>query len=108
MRTLNKSTQGLIAGFTLLGLSAAVQAANGSADFTLDGAQVTAANISIETGVEKNLRYNGGDSTCTDVEWYLRKPGETDWGEAFDSDQVATLEKLFRSGTYELNLTLVP
>jgi triacylglycerol esterase/lipase EstA (alpha/beta hydrolase family) len=78
--------------------------AGGSADFTINGTQVTSSQIDILASQSKSLRYNGGSNACTDVEWYLRKEGESTW-KNFDHDGSATLEEIHRAGSHELKMT---
>lgn len=78
--------------------------AGGSANFTLGGSQVNTDSIDILASQSQSLRYTGGSSSCTDVEWYLRKNGENTW-KNFDHDGRATLEEIHRAGTHELRMT---
>ncbi|PID42680.1 MAG: hypothetical protein CSB48_08875 [Proteobacteria bacterium] len=104
MRLLKQSAKALIAGNLAFALSLPVWAANGSADFTMNGTPVTTSSVDLETGVPTALKYTGGSNTCTDVEWFFRKEGQPDW-ENFAHVQTATLEKLWRAGTHELKMT---
>lgn len=98
------SKQAAVAATLAIALSTPLFADNGSADFTMDGNPVTASSVDVDTGVRTALRYTGGSSSCTDVEWFFRKEGETDW-DNFDSTQIATLDKIWRAGTHELKMT---
>ena len=78
--------------------------AGGSADFTIDGSQVTSSNIDINASQNYSLNYNGGSNSCTDVEWFVRNEGQSDWVN-FDHNGSATLDKIHRSGSHELKMT---
>jgi triacylglycerol esterase/lipase EstA (alpha/beta hydrolase family) len=98
------AVQALCAGVSLATLAllpSVVSAANGSADFTMNGTQVTASSMNITLGTSYALQYNGGLESCTDVEWYIKKPSLADHN--FDHDQSASIKE-FRKGTYTLTM----
>ena len=78
--------------------------AGGAAEFRIDGSQVTSTQINILASQSKSLRYNGGSNSCTEVEWYLRKEGESKW-ENFGHDGSARLEEIHRAGSHKLKMT---
>lgn len=87
----------------LLGVST-LSYAGGSAKFTMDGTTVSSSSVNIVASEEKSLRYTGGSTACTDVEWYFQKAGTNEW-QNFDHDNSATLEAIHRSGQHKLKLT---
>ena len=94
----------LCAGVGLgLGFST-IATAGGSADFTMNGTQITASSIAINASETKSLKYTGGSTSCTDVEWFVRLDGENQW-DNFDHNNSATLAEIHRSGSHELKLT---
>jgi len=93
-----------IAGTCALVSLASVAHAGGSADFKMNGSQITSSNVDINASQTYSLNYNGGSNSCTDVEWYVRQEGKTNW-ENFDNNGSATLAKIHRSGSHELKMT---
>lgn len=96
--------QALCAGVSLATLAllpSGVSAANGSADFTMNGAQVTASSMNITLGTNYALQFNGGMASCTDVEWHIKKPALAD--NNFDHDGSASIKE-FRKGSYTLKM----
>ena len=87
----------------LLGLSSFANA-GGSADFKMNNVQVTSTEVSINASETQSLKYTGGSTGCTDVEWYSRLEGQTDWNN-FDHNGTATLAEIHRSGSHELKLS---
>ena len=98
-----KSKLNIAISCVLLSLGSSAYA-GGSADFTMDGAQVTSSNININASQTYSLNYNGGSNACTNVEWYVRNEGKTDW-DNFDHNGSATLAKIHSTGSHELKLT---
>lgn len=98
-----KSKLNIAISCVLLSLGSSAYA-GGSADFTMDGAQVTSSNININASQTYSLNYNGGSNSCTNVEWYVRNEGKTDW-DNFDHNGSATLAKIHSTGSHELKLT---
>lgn len=93
----------LVISLALLGASGPVFA-GGSADFRLDGVQVTDSQLPLTAGAKPNLVYTGGSTNCTDVEWFIRLDGESEWTN-FDHDGSARLDPIFRGGHHELKMT---
>lgn len=87
----------------LLGISS-LSFAGGSATFTIDGQNISTSSINITASQEKSLRYTGGSTSCTDVEWFFKKAGSSNW-KNFDHDNSATLEAIHRSGQHQLKMT---
>jgi len=98
-----KSKLSIASTCVLLGLASTAHA-GGAANFTMDGAQINAAHVDINASQDYSLKYNGGSNSCTNVEWFVRNEGQTEWNN-FDHDGNATLEKIHRSGSHELKMT---
>ncbi len=75
------------------------------ARFTLNGTEVTDTPIDVTASNPYELVYIGGDLGCMDVEWYLKKPGDSEFSAAFDSDMQAEFLE-HRTGEYELKMTV--
>lgn len=87
----------------LLGLSSASYA-GGDANFTLDRKNISSNSIHINASETKSLRYTGGSTACTDVEWYIKKAGTSEWLN-FSHNNSATLDAIHRSGQHQLKMT---
>ena len=87
----------------LVGISS-LSHAGGSANFKIDGQNITSSSININASEEKSLRYTGGSTSCTDVEWFFKKAGASEW-QNFDHDNSATLNAIHRSGSHQLKMT---
>ncbi len=101
---LTKTSHKLGCAIMLLGIST-LSHAGISATFTMDGANVQSSTINIPASEKKSLRYTGGSTSCTDVEWYFKKAGTNNWIN-FDHNNSATLDAIHRSGQHQLKMTV--
>jgi len=71
---------------------------------SIDTLTDSAGQVPVQASIEQQLRYTGSGQTCSDVEWYIKLDGDTQWNN-FDSTKYAEL-KIHRAGTHQLKMTV--
>lgn len=109
MKRRNQSTKNMAAACLLLGMGSVAQAAAISADFSVNSQSIDSlvnsnGELTVAPSLLQKLRYTGSGQTCSDVEWYTKMQGATDWS-PLDSTKYAEL-KLHRAGTHQLKMTV--
>ena len=68
----------LLSTVLCLGLSSTSQAAV-QASLSVDGQALNTNSYELQASTTKSLQYTGGNTGCTDVEWFFKKAGSQQW-----------------------------